>query len=96
MIRIPLTLLPWAIIDCIKMIVSINRIQAFLNAEELNDECIGNELRNPKENTIEMKNASLSWNTMKRRESDSDIGKGNTLTLRIMNLNNYSSYIGLS
>ena len=35
-----------------------------------NDECIGNELRNPKENTIEMKNASLSWNTMKRREID--------------------------
>ena len=72
MIRIPLTLLPWAIIDCIKLIVSINRIQAFLNAEELNDECIGNDLRNPKENIIEMKSACLSWNTGKRRESDSN------------------------
>ena len=90
MIRIPLTLLPWAIIDCIKMIVSINRIQAFLNAEELNDECIGNDLRNPKENTIEMKNACLSWNTLKRRESDSDIGKGNKLKLRITNLKRYA------
>ena len=85
MIRIPLTLLPWAIIDCMKMVVSINRIQAFLNAEELNDECIGNDLRNPKENVIEIKNACLSWNTGKRRESDSEIDKGNKFELLIMN-----------
>ena len=76
MIRIPLTLLPWAIIDCIKMIVSINRIQAFLNAEELNDECIGDVLRNRKQNAIEMKDASLSWNTEKKRSSDSEVEKG--------------------
>lgn len=76
LIRIPLTLLPWVIIDCIKMAVSINRIQDFLNAEELNDECVGNVLSNPKENAIEMKNASLSWNTERRKTSDSDLSKG--------------------
>ena len=81
MIRIPLTLLPWAIIDCIKMVVSINRIQAFLNAEELNDECIGSVLSNPDENVIEIDNAYLSWNTEKRAASDSDLRKGNECIL---------------
>ena len=61
------------------MAVSINRIQEFLNAEELNDECIGNVLRNPKENSIEIQNASLSWNTGKRKSSDSDLTEGTKL-----------------
>ena len=69
LIRIPLTLLPWAVIDTIKLVVSINRIQAFLNAEELNDECVGTNLQNSSENSIEIRNASFSWNSEKRRTS---------------------------
>jgi len=77
LIRIPLTLLPWAVIDTIKLVVSINRIQAFLNAEELNDECVGTNLQNSSENSIEIRNASFSWNSEKRRTSGSGqiIGK---------------------
>ena len=54
MIRIPLTLLPWALMDAIKLIVSINRIQAFLNAEELNDECVGTNLQNEEINSLKL------------------------------------------
>ena len=81
MIRIPLTLLPWAIVDAIKMAVSINRIEAFLNAEELNDECVGEALKNHNENTIEIQNASLSWNIEKRKSSDLEDMTGSFYTL---------------
>jgi hypothetical protein len=71
LIRIPLTLLPWAVIDTVKLVVSINRIQDFLNAEELNDECVGTNLQNSSENSIEIQNASFSWNSGKRKTSGS-------------------------
>ena len=76
LIRIPLTLLPWAIIDTIKMIVSINRIQAFLNAEELNTECIGQKLQYPLHNAIELRDATLAWNTEKRQNFNSEQATG--------------------
>lgn len=71
MIRIPLTLLPWAVIDAVKLVVSINRVQAFLNAEELNDECVGTNLEKSSENSVEIHNGSFSWNSERRKTSDS-------------------------
>ena len=67
--RNPLTALPWAITDTIKIIVSVKRIQKFLNAEELDTECIGKDIQCPSSNTIELHNATLTWNTDTRRNS---------------------------
>ena len=67
--RNPLTALPWAITDTIKIIVSVKRIQKFLNAEELDAECIGKDLQCPTLNAIELHNATLTWNSDNRRNS---------------------------
>ena len=69
--RNPLSALPWAITDAIKIIVSVKRIQTFLNAEELDPACIGKDLQFPATNSIELHNATFTWNTDNRRNSHS-------------------------
>ena len=58
-IRTPLALLPLAIISVIKLIVSIKRLEDFLNAEELTAQ----EFKYPTQaqNCIEIKNGTFCW-----------------------------------
>lgn len=42
--RLPLTMFPWALTEGVKMFVSVNRINRFLNAEELDPDLVGKEV----------------------------------------------------
>jgi ATP-binding cassette subfamily C (CFTR/MRP) protein 1 len=58
--RIPLTLFPMTLREVIKTYVSIQRITIFLNAEELDLDCI-TEGTKDSANAVEIENASLTW-----------------------------------
>ena len=60
LIRIPLIMFPFSIFETTKMFVSINRINKFLQAEELDPNTVSDRLEK-EQNCIEMKNASFSW-----------------------------------
>ena len=57
LVRIPLTVCPRAIMDLVKLFVSINRISDFLNAEEL-DSCGSHELSDEDRNIVTSKPTS--------------------------------------
>ena len=57
LMRIPLTMLPWAVTEGIKLYVSLKRINKFLNADEIVDN-IGDEVKDP-DNILEIKNAAF-------------------------------------
>ena len=57
LVRTPLTLFPLALMDLIKLFVSINRISDFLNAEEL-DSCDSHRLPDEDKNIVTTKPAS--------------------------------------
>jgi len=58
-IRLPLTMFPWAVIEAVKLFVSFNRISQFLNAEELSEN-IGEDLDSER-NAVEIENATFVW-----------------------------------
>jgi ABC-type multidrug transport system fused ATPase/permease subunit len=67
LIRTPLTLFPLALMDVIKLFVSINRISDFLNADEL-DSCYSSEATASKETTrdnmehvLEIRQGAFTW-----------------------------------
>lgn len=60
LIRIPLILFPFSIFETIKLFVSINRINKFLHAEDLDPNTVSDRVES-EQNCIEMKNASFSW-----------------------------------
>ena len=60
LIRIPLILFPFSIFETIKLFVSINRINKFLQAEELDPNTVLDRVKS-EQNCIEMTNASFSW-----------------------------------
>ena len=56
--RLPLTLLPWAFTESVKVYVSLKRINKFLNAEEINPNIIGDKMEDPN-NILEIKNGTF-------------------------------------
>ena len=60
LIRIPLILFPFSIFEAAKLYVSINRINKFLHAEDLDPSTVSDKVESG-QNCIEMKNASFSW-----------------------------------
>ena len=72
-LRLPLVMFPWSIVESIKLMVSLNRINKFLNAEELDPDNVDTNLESS-ENDVEIDNATLSW------DEDND-------TLKDINLN---------
>ena len=60
LMRLPLTIFPWALTETIKLFVSLNRINKFLNAEEIDPEAIGYEVED-EDNVVELKNAVFAW-----------------------------------
>ena len=64
LIRVPLIMLPFAIIDMVKMIVSLRRIDQFLKASELDGESVQRQTVDPK-NAVEVGEASFSWTSDK-------------------------------
>ena len=65
--RIPLTLFPWALIESIKLFVSFNRINKFLNAEELSD-CI-RDMDADSTCSVSLDRASFSWDDISAESS---------------------------
>ncbi len=59
-LQFPLTALPWAIVTLVKLAVSINRINRFLNCEELDPNAISDSMEDDS-NAIEIKHASFKW-----------------------------------
>ena len=59
--RIPLTLFPWALIETVKLFVSFNRINKFLNAEEL-ARTVESTSGAGEEEAIKVENATFTWN----------------------------------
>lgn len=51
---------PWALIEGIKLAVSINRITRFLNADELDPDVVARETEN-EENAVEIEKATFAW-----------------------------------
>jgi len=90
LIRTPLTLFPLALMDTIKLFVSVRRMNEFLNAEELdeyssdmqnNPEDIRNNGTMPKhaKNALEVENATFTWDDPDKpslRELNTNIKKG--------------------
>ena len=60
LIRVPLMLLPLTLREVIKMYVSLKRITDFLNAEELDQDCI-TYLQQTENNSIEVNEATFTW-----------------------------------
>ncbi len=60
MIRIPMIMFPYALFEGIKLFVSINRINKFLNADDLDTAAVSESVDSP-ENAIEFKRASFAW-----------------------------------
>lgn len=58
--RLPLTMFPWAMVEAIKMVVSVNRIARFLVAEELDPDGVGGQVQD-QQHVVEMDQASVSW-----------------------------------
>ena len=58
LMRIPLTMLPWAVTEGIKLYVSLKRINKFLNADEINFGIIGDVVKDS-DNVLEIKNADF-------------------------------------
>ena len=56
--RLPLTLLPWAFTESVKVYVSLKRISKYLNSEEMDQDIIGDHVQDPS-NILEIKNASF-------------------------------------
>lgn len=61
MTRYPLIMFPWALIEGIKLIVSLKRINKFLNAKEMNSSLVTKEVIDPN-NAVEFTSASFTWN----------------------------------
>jgi len=90
LIRTPLTLFPLALMDTIKLFVSVRRMNEFLNAEELDEysseiqsgpEDIERKETMPKhvENALEVENATFTWDDPDKpslREMSTTIKKG--------------------
>ena len=68
LLRLPLTLFPYAFKLFIDLLVSIRRITNFLNADELDDVPSQNKkkLPNCEKNAVEVSNASFSWDHTKK------------------------------
>ena len=60
LIRVPLIMLPFAVIDTVKMMVSIRRLDAFLKADELDPTAVERRTLDSG-NAVELDNASFSW-----------------------------------
>lgn len=60
LMRLPLTIFPWALTETIKLFVSLKRINKFLNAEEMDPDAISHELKD-ESNMVELKDATLAW-----------------------------------
>jgi len=58
LLKMPLAELPWSMVNLVKTIVSVNRIQKFLNCNEINPSAISDRMENDT-NIIEMRNASF-------------------------------------
>ena len=61
--RLPLTLLPWAFTESVKVYVSLKRINKYLNSEEMDQNIIGDDVQDPS-NILEIKNASFLKNKL--------------------------------
>ncbi|TRY63541.1 hypothetical protein TCAL_05779 [Tigriopus californicus] len=61
MTRYPLIMFPWALIEGIKLIVSLKRINKFLNAKEMDSSIVSKEV-NDTNNSVEFTSASFAWN----------------------------------
>ena len=79
LLRLPLTLFPYAFKLFIDLLVSMRRITDFLNADEL-DDCLENKPLPYKEtNAVEVKKASFSWSDSMKptlKDIDFEIPKG--------------------
>lgn len=60
LIRIPLTIFPTCLREVIKSYVSMKRIVEFLNADELDPNCVEDTVKDPK-NAVELDHADLAW-----------------------------------
>ena len=67
LLRIPLTLFPMVIKECIQMLVSLRRITAFLNADEMKMEGIQEKLcqNNVEKMALEITNGTFTWENPK-------------------------------
>ncbi len=75
-LRMPMVTLPWAAVSAVKAAVGINRIQRFLNCDEVNVAAIGTDIDEDL-NVIEMKGASFEWDDI---DDDDDKGGDNDKT----------------
>ncbi len=63
LIRLPLIMFPWSLMECVKLVISINRIGKFLNAEELHFDPFSEESIQDAGNSIEMVKANCEWSS---------------------------------
>ena len=73
-IRTPLTLLPLAIISVVKLVVSIRRLEDFLNAEELDSSDLA--FPTQAQNCIEIKNGNFSWSQESSEDAQGEDNEG--------------------
>ena len=60
LMRVPLVLFPWALAGAIKIYVSVQRINKFLRADELDPDLVSQRVTN-EENAVELRDAELTW-----------------------------------
>ena len=84
LVRLSLIMLPCAIVDTIKLVVSVKRISDFLNADETHPEAVGKNTQDV-DNAIEFRNASFSWTSgsedVHLQRVDVDIKKGSLVAV---------------
>eukprot|EP00095_Tigriopus_kingsejongensis_P006313 snap_masked-scaffold61_size441589-processed-gene-3.13 protein:Tk06313 transcript:snap_masked-scaffold61_size441589-processed-gene-3.13-mRNA-1 annotation:"abc transporter" len=83
-IRMSMVMLPWAIVALLKAFVSLRRIEAFLNANELDSSNVGKDV-DKDENAIEIKEGSFTWTEDPERitlkEVNLDVPKGSLVAV---------------
>jgi ATP-binding cassette subfamily C (CFTR/MRP) protein 1 len=82
LIRIPLILFPYSIFEIIKLLVSMRRINKFINADDLDPDTVSDKVRS-EGNAIELREATLDWG---RGSDNNDNESSHPATLRDLNL----------
>jgi ATP-binding cassette subfamily C (CFTR/MRP) protein 1 len=72
LIRLPMIMFPYALMESVKLVISINRLNRFLIAEELDTETVQGELES-RANAIEMKSAHYTWSSDEEHSAIKDI-----------------------
>ena len=85
-IRLPLIMFPYALTECVKLVLSLKRIEKFLNAEELKEDFfLEYKSNNNSNNNIEIRNAHYTWgdgkDTPTIKDVSLDVKKGSLVAI---------------